>query len=410
VGAEPAPQRGNVAVYRFAGMQLDRGRHELKGDGVVIPVEPQVFTLLVHLLENRDRVVSKEELLDSIWGTRFVTESTLTSRIKAARRAVGDDGRRQWIIRTVHGVGYRLVAEAVEVEPNEDRVGAGPSQGPAGNQEIGFCWSPDGVCIARATHGQGPPLVKAANWLTHLDYDWQSPVWRHWLEALGRRYQVIRYDERGCGLSDWDVDDFSLDTWVQDLETVVGDVGVDRFPLLGISQGAAVAIAYAVRHPERVSHLILYGSYARGWLANGGDERRHEQAQLLIDLARLGWGRRSPAFRQVFSSAFMPEGTRQQWQDFDELQRRSTSPDNAARFLQAFFELDVTELADQVRTPTLVLHSRGDQVWPFALGRQLAARIPASRFVPLESSNHLILEDEPAWPQFLSEIERFLST
>jgi pimeloyl-ACP methyl ester carboxylesterase len=342
---------------------------------------------------------------------------------------VGDDGTRQAVIRTVHGRGYRFLPDVVEHQPGSSRT-AGPEPqaplgeaepeqprqpveageaGEAGEQQIRFCRSSDGVGLAYAIHGTGPCLVKAANWLTHLDYDWHSPVWRHWLHTLGRTHTVLRYDERGCGLSDRDIDDFSLDAWVRDLEAVVDDAGVDRFPLLGISQGAAVAIAYTVAHPERVSRLVLYGSYVQGLLTGSSSERRRQEAKVMVDMARVGWGRRSPAFRHLFSAAFMPEGTVEQWHAFDELQRQSTSPENAARFLEAFFRLDVRDLAPQVTVPTLVLHCRGDEVWPFELGRRLAAEIPDSRLVPLESRNHLLFEHEPAWARFVAEVERFLA-
>jgi pimeloyl-ACP methyl ester carboxylesterase/DNA-binding winged helix-turn-helix (wHTH) protein len=407
-----------AATYAFGEHELDLRTYELRRNGTRVAMEPQVFDVLAHLVRNRDRVVTKEELFDAVWGTRFVTESALTTRLKEARRAVGDDGTRQRVIRTLHGRGYRFVADVARVGTAGD---GGPEQAPAVDldrsagiddqqQDIRFCRSADGVGLAYAQHGDGPPLVKAANWLTHLDYDWESPVWRHWLRTFGESHRVLRYDERGCGLSDRDVDGFALEPWVRDLETVVDDAGLERFPLLGISQGAAVAIAYAVAHPERVTHLVLYGAYARGQLADGGSDRQREEAQVIIDLARVGWGRRNPAFRQIFSTSFMPEGTAEQWQAFDELQQRSTSPENAARFLEAFFRLDVRELAPHVSVPTIVLHCRRDLVWPYELGRRLAASIPGSRFVPLESRNHLIFEHEPAWPTFVDEVERFLST
>jgi pimeloyl-ACP methyl ester carboxylesterase/DNA-binding CsgD family transcriptional regulator len=276
-------------------------------------------------------------------------------------------------------------------------------------QRIRFCSSPGGVRIAYATTGSGPPLVKAANWLSHLEFDWHSPLWRHWITELSSRHTFVRYDERGCGLSDWEVDDFSLDAWVQDLETVVDTLGLDRFPLLGLSQGAAVAIRYAVQHPERVSHLILFGSLSCGLLRGRVTPRKFEIAETLIKLMELGWGRDNPAFRQVFTAMFMPEATSEQMRWFDDLQRASTSPENAIRFEQAFHLLDVTEVACQVNVPTLVFHVRQDSLIPFNKGHQLAKLIPGAQFVPLDGKNHMLLEDEPAWPKFVSALRSFLS-
>ena len=276
------------------------------------------------------------------------------------------------------------------------------------HQQIRFCTAPDGVRLAYAVSGNGPPLVKAANYLTHLEHDWQGPVWGHWLRELGRHHSLIRYDERGCGLSDRDIDTFSVDAWVNDLETVVDALRLERFPLLGISQGAAVCIAYAVRHPERVSRLILYGGFARGRSRRGGSPERALEAETLINVIKLGWGRDNPAFRQLFSTQLMPEGTPEQIQCLNELARVSASPENAARMTQAFYEIDVTTLAPRVTAPVLVLHPRHDATVPFEESRRLAALIPGARLVPLESPNHILREEEPAWGRFLEEVRGFL--
>jgi pimeloyl-ACP methyl ester carboxylesterase/DNA-binding CsgD family transcriptional regulator len=275
-------------------------------------------------------------------------------------------------------------------------------------QHIRFCRTRDGANIAYATVGQGPPLVKAANWLSHLEFDWQSPVWRHWLESLARHHRLIRYDERGCGLSDWKVKEFSLEAWVDDLEAVVAIEGLERFPLLGISRGGPIAITYAVRHPEKVSHLILYGSYTRGWQNRELSSDQRKELEMMYDLIRVGWGKSNPAFRQVFTSLFMPQATLEQMQWLNDLQRVSTSPENAVKMRQASGRLSVIDLAPQIQVPTLILHAQDDAVVPFAEGRLLATLIPGARFVPLESVNHILLEDEPAWPIFLREIYHFL--
>ncbi len=275
-------------------------------------------------------------------------------------------------------------------------------------QKIRICTAADGVRIAYATVGSGPPLVKAANYLTHLEHDWKGPVWRHWLQGLARHHTLIRYDERGCGLSDWDVTDFSIDAWVQDLEAVVDALGLERFPLLGISQGASVSVAYAVKHPEKVTHLILYGGYARGRFNRDLTSEEMLQAETMINVIRVGWGKENPAFRQLFTTMLMPEGTDAQMDWLNKLARISATPENAAAMEQAFYQIDVTDLARQVTTPTLVLHSRDDAGIPFEEGRLLAALIPGARFVPLDSKNHILLEEEPAWSRFLAEVHAFL--
>jgi len=276
-------------------------------------------------------------------------------------------------------------------------------------QQIRFCTAPDGVRIAYAISGEGPPLLKAANWLNHLEYDWESPVWRSWLEQMSRHHTLIRYDERGCGLSDWDVEDLSFESWVQDLETVAQAVGLDRFPLFGCSQGAPIAIAYAVRRPERVSRLLLHGSYARGVLKRNPTPEKRAEVEAMSKLAEVGWGQENPAFRQIFTTLFIPDGTPEQHRWFNELERVSTSPQAAARFFRVLNEIDVSDAAPRVSCPTLVSHSRQDARVPFTEGRLVASLIPGARFVPLESRNHIVLEHEAEWKRWLEEIRAFLA-
>ena len=277
-------------------------------------------------------------------------------------------------------------------------------------QEIHFCTTTDGVRIAYATAGMGTPLVKSANWLNHLEFDWRSPIWRHLLEEFARDHLLVRYDERGNGLSDWNVEDLSFEAFVRDLESVVDALGLERFPLLGISQGGSVAIAYAVRHPERVSHLILYGAYAQGWSKRGASPEEIERRKAALTLVKLGWGQDNPAFRQMWTTLYVPDATLEQMQWFNDLQRISTSPENAIRLSETFSTIDVLDLLPQLKVPTLVMHCRNESVVPFEEGRRLAALIPGARFVPLEGRNHLLLESEPAWTTFITEVRRFLGT
>jgi len=274
-------------------------------------------------------------------------------------------------------------------------------------QSIRYLKTRDGVRLAWAALGEGPALVKAANWLSHLSYDLESPVWRHWIEFLGDHYRLIRYDERGSGMSDWDVADLSPERWGADLEAVVeaSNPG-EQFILFGASQGAAAAITYAVRHPERVSRLILYGGYAKGW-AHRPDSDGYQRYRALVDLARLGWGRDNPVFRQLFTAQFVPGASADQIEWFNDLCRRTTTPEIASRLLAARGELNVRELLPLVRAPTLVLHARHDEIVPFEAGKHMAAAIPHAEFVPLDSRNHVLLAEEPSWPRFKEAVLEF---
>lgn len=397
-------------IYRFGACELDAERRELTVGGVPAHVEPQVFDVLRHLIENRDRVVSRDDLVDAVWQGRIVSDSTISARINSARRAVGDDGDAQAVIRTVPRRGFRFVAAVAEAGP-EAAGGARPAEvsggAAAGGQEVRFCRSRDGVRIAYAVSGSGPPVVKIGNWLTHLDYDWQSPVWRPFLDAIGRDFTLVRYDQRGNGLSDWEVETFSLDAFVDDLEAVVAAAGLSRFAVLGMSQGVPIGLTYAARHPEQVDRLALHGGFARGRLHRASPAER-EQAEAYLTLMRHGWGQEGSQFIQAFASLYIPDATPEQLRAFVELQRRTTSPDNAVRLRRAIDEIDVAPILGEVAAPALITHSRNDAVHPFDEGRALAAALPNARFVALDSRDHVILAQDPAWERFLGAIRGFL--
>lgn len=309
------------------------------------------------------------------------------------------------------GVGALLVS--AQSRPNDGGRARARSHNarvaPPLTQSIRFCTTADGVRIAHASTGQGPPLVRAAHFLTHLDGDLGSPVWRPWIDELSRGHTLVRYDGRGCGLSDRTDAPLSLDAWLADLEAVVDAAGLERFALFGCSQGAAVAVAYAARHPQRVTALTIIGGYVRGLLHRQPTPQQLKQAQLLLDLVELGWGQDSEAFRQVFTSLFIPGGTPEQTRWFNELERLSCSPEHAARTIAAFGRIDVGDEARRVRCPVLVMHARGDLRVPFDEGRHIAGLIEGARFVPIDSRNHVLLQQEPAFAPSFATVRGFLA-
>ncbi|MEY2402974.1 MAG: hypothetical protein QOD38_525 [Acidimicrobiaceae bacterium] len=395
-------------IYRFETAELNCDTFELVVQGRRVPIEPQVFEVLRFLVEHRDRMCTRTEILDAVWGDRFVSDSALASRIAVARAALDDDGRTQRVIRTVHGRGFQFIAPVVVSSLEESSSALVERRDDDLRQSIRFCQAPDGVHLAVAEVGTGRPLVKSANWLTHVEHDWVSPVWRHWVVELGRRFRYIRYDARGGGLSDTDItssrmDD--LDTWTGDLETAVDCSNLSRFVLFAMSQGTGAALDFCVRHPERVSHLIILGGYVRGMRRR--DAESAAEADLLPELIRVGWGGANPAFRTVFTTTFIPEATSEQMRWFTDLSLQTATPDNAVRLETAFHNHDFTELARSVTVPTLVMHARNDRGAPFSEGRLLASLIPGAEFVPLESANHILLETEPAWTEFLQRVDSF---
>ena len=392
-------------AYRFGPFCLDVRERRLSRGDEVIPLRLKVFDTLLVLVENAGRLVTKQELLDTVWPETTVEENNLNHNVSVLRKALGEKATGQQYIETVPRVGYRFAApvDAAVPQPRASTASIAKAR-----QEIRYCTTSDGVRLAYATTGNGPPLVKASNWLTHLDFEWGSPIWRHWYTALSRHHRLVRYDERGNGMSQRDVPDVSFDTWVRDLETVVDAAGLDRFPLLGISRGGPIAIAYAARHPERVTQLVLYGAFAVG-VNHYGTPEQIEARRAFTSLVRLGWGLNNPAFCKTFTCRFLPEATPEHEKWFDELQRVSTSPENAARLMERDGDIDVRPLLSQVKTPTLVIHCDHDHAVVPERGRLLAASIPGARYVSLPSANHLMLEEEPAWSLFLEELGLFLN-
>ena len=398
-------------IYRFANCTLDTDAYRLSLAGEPVAVEPLVFDLLVYLLEHRNRVVTRDELLDNLWKGKVVTDAALGARLKDARRAVGDSGDRQAVIKTIHGRGYRFIADVAAVD---DDPAAGHAAAPGA--EIGlddqgpvrFCQSADGVSIAHAEVGEGYPVFVTGSWMTHLEEDWKNPGWGPYLGRLARSFRLIRYDQRGNGMSDWEDVEISFARMVDDLAAVIASYDHERFAILGCSQAAAVSIAYAVDHPERVSQLILHGGYARG-RRRRGDPESIAESEALVTLMRQGWGNDNPAIRQTITSLMMPDASPDEARWFNEFQRSCGPAENIARFREMFDEMDVADLLERVAVPTLVTHSSGDSVSPLAEGKLLASRIPDARFVTFNSKNHMIFGNEPEFGRLMKCIEEFLA-
>jgi pimeloyl-ACP methyl ester carboxylesterase len=389
-------------IYVFDQGALDVDRRELRHGTDVVAVEPQVFDILEYLIRNRQRVVGGRELIAAVWGGRVISESTLSSRISAARQVVGDSGERQRLIRTISRKGYRFVGGVREEQGDAVR------STPHASQAVTFCRTEDGINLAVATVGRGPVVVRAAHWPTNIEYDWENPITGPLLQRLAGRYRLVRYDSRGTGLSDLDVASLSLETSVRDLEAVVDALAIERFALLGISGGAATSIAYAVRHPHRISKLVLYGGYALGRNKRGSPQDI-EEAKAFLAMARGGWVPDRAVFWRAFLSFWLPTGSPEEIQSFIDLQRVSISAENTLKPRMAVDDIDVVELLPKVTAPTLVFHCMNDKLVPFDQGRRLAASIPNARFVALDSANHALLSREAAWEKFAGGMEEFLA-
>jgi pimeloyl-ACP methyl ester carboxylesterase/DNA-binding SARP family transcriptional activator len=381
----------------------------------------RLLAALVRRLEDRpDQALPHARALSLIEPADEAVQATLIRLLRASgrmREAEEQFQRAQRRLEEFNVVRNGVLRQAAQVPLHADAgvrtTGAispllrtDPDPGSA-SHEVRFCRTTDGVRIAHAKVGDGPPLVWAAHWLSHLAFSWKSPVWRHWTEEFARDHCFVHYDERGNGLSDWDNPEFSVDAFVRDLEAVVDTLGLERFALMGSSKGGPTAMAYAARHPERVSHLVLYGTFAQGWRIIGDDEAV-EAREAMIALIRRGWAQDNPAIRQFMTSYFVPDASLEEMGWFNDLQRISAPAENAARLMRALGDFNVLDLLPGIAAPTLVLHCRDDASVPFEQGRLIASRIPRARFVALESSNHVLLPRDPAWARFVSEVRGFL--
>lgn len=395
-------------VYEFGPFRLEPKEYRLARAGQAIPLTGKAFDTLCVLVKRHGTLIPKRDLMNAVWPETVVEENNLDRNISAVRKALGQEDGRTYI-ETVPRIGYRFVMSVTEIPANskspvpEQRLPDSTSR-----QEIRFCVTEDRVRIAYATIGAGYPLVKVANCFNHLDFEWESPIWRHWVRDLASEHSIVRYDGRGNGLSEWEVDNISFEAWVHDLETVVNAAGLDKFALMGISQGGAVAIAYAVRHPERVTHLILSGAYSRGTVYRDRPEAV-EVRRALETLVQLNWGKNNPKFFQMVTDLYIPErATLEEQRWFEDLQVKSVSPDNLVKYMRVCDEINVRPVLRSITAPTIVFHSDRDRVAPPNEGRILAAEIPGARFIPMPSANHLLLGDEPAWKIFRDEVASFV--
>lgn len=390
--------------YAFADCVLDTKKHRLFRASAEVPVEPQVFDLLVLLLVHAGTLVSKDLLIETVWNGRIVSEATISGRINAARTAVGDNGSNQAVIRTHPRRGFELVAP-VATQPDASARDK-PNQNES-RQTIRYTTSADGTQIAYATSGQGPKIMRAGHFLTHLEMDWRSPIWQPYLDALGNNHTVIRYDQRGAGMSGTDTSALTIENHTADLLAVADAAGMDRFPLIASSQGVPISINFAARYPDRVSRLVLYGGAALGH-AKREQSDSTEQAAAMMAMVRAGWGKPESAFMTAFTALFCPGASTAELANLVEIQLASASPENAIEIRKANDNMDVRDLLAKVQAPTLVIHARNESLHPVTQGRFIAAGIPGAEFLEIDSNNHIPLPSDPAFQTIVNAQLEFI--
>jgi pimeloyl-ACP methyl ester carboxylesterase/DNA-binding winged helix-turn-helix (wHTH) protein len=393
-----------MANYFFGNYFFDVDERRLLRENQEVRLRGKLFDTLRVLVENAGKLVRKDALMHSVWPDSIVEDNNLDYCISQLRKLFYPAN----YIETVPRHGYRFVAEVTTPKPHGGLMQLGPAKqtSDAQNQHIQFFSTSDGVRIAYNIGGEGPVLVRTTQWLNHLDFEWKTPLRRQWLSEIMRHNTLVLYDQRGSGLSDWNIGDFSFERTVQDFEELVNAAGLQKFAIVGGCQGSAVGIAYAVRHPERVTKLIINGTFANGWPAPGPGAQEHLDA--MLTLIRSGWGRDNPAFRQLWTTLFRPDADSVEAAWLNELQRISSSPENAARMIGEFPKIRILDMLPKISCPTLVLHSRDDGAVPVQEGKLIAARIRGARFVELPSRSHMVVPGEPAWDQFVQEFSAFM--
>jgi len=393
-------------IFRFSSFRIDVAERVLLRDGHPVALRSKVFDTLALLVQSHGRLLRKPELMRSLWPDSNVEENNLDHNISTLRKVLGDgkDGARY--IETVPRQGYRFIASVQAVADGIAREKALELGDDDAEQRIEFFTTSDGVRIAYAIGGSGPVLVRTVDWLNHLDLEWRNPLQRRWFKQVMQHHTLLRYDQRGSGLSDWNIEDFSFQRSVQDLAELLEHLGLQRISFFSSCQGGPIATAYTVRNPERVAALVLVGAFARGWPVP--DTIFAEQFEALLALIRTGWGQDNPAFRQMWTTLFMPDATAEQMNWMNEMQRVTSIPENAARMMAEFPSINIFDLLPKVSCPTLVMHSRDDAVVPVQEGRLIASRIPGAHFVELPSRSHQVGPEEPAFQDFVRETARFL--
>jgi pimeloyl-ACP methyl ester carboxylesterase len=393
-----------MARYFFGNYVLDVDERRLLRENEEIRLRGKLFDTLRVLVENAGKLIRKDAFMESVWPDSVVEDNNLDYCISQLRKLL-DPAK---YIETVPRHGYRFTAEVTTLSPTRRLVRLQPADQShdVPDQQVQFFTTSDGARIAYHVGGQGPVLVRTIHWLNHLDFEWKTPLRRQWLSEIMCHNTLVRYDQRGSGLSDWNISDFSFERTVRDFEELVDAAGLEKFSILGGCQGAAVGIAYAVRHPERVNKLVINGTFANGWPAPGPGAQEHLEA--MLTLIRSGWGRDNPAFRQLWTTLFRPDADSVEVAWLNELQRITSSPENAARMIAEFPNIKILDMLPKISCPTLVLHSRDDGAVPVQEGKLIAARIRGARFVELPSRSHMVAPGDTGWEQLVQEFAAFM--